>query len=182
MQKFILGFILVFSMSVQVMAQRFLTKDASIHFNATSKNSPEAIEATTNKATLVIDATTGAIEMGLLVKSFHFEKNLMEEHFNENYIESTKFAKASFVGTIPTADLKKNGTHTVEVKGKLTLHGVTKEVTTKAEIVVTSGAISKAKANVKIKLSDYGITVPAIVKDKVASEAKLEISANLKAK
>ena len=164
-------------------AQKFFTKDAKVNFDATS--ALEKIAAVNSKGTLVIDAATGKIEAAVLVKGFHFEQALMEEHFNENYMESNKFAKSTFAGDI--VDFKnainsaKDGSYTATVKGKLTMHGITKDVETKGNFIVKSGAITASKTSFKILVADYGIAIPGIVKDKVAKEVKIDISATMQA-
>ncbi len=179
MKKVILS---VFSLVVlsNLSAQKFFSKDAKVYFSATS--SMEKIEATNNKGTLVIDAASSKLEAAVLVKGFHFEKALMEEHFNENYMESGKFAKATFAGEITdmkTVNMAKDGDYKVNVKGKMTMHGVTKDVTTTATISVKGGAIAAGKTSFKILVSDYAIPIPSVVKDKIAKEAKIDVEAIL---
>jgi polyisoprenoid-binding protein YceI len=155
---------------------KFFTKAGKTSFTATS--SMEAIEATTNKTTAVIDLAAGKIEVKLLVKTFHFEKALMEEHFNENYMESGKFPNAGFVGDITDAksvNLAKDGTYPVKVKGKLTMHNITKDVETTANLVVKGGALVSAKSDIIAKMADYKIDIPGAVKDKIAKEAKISL-------
>jgi polyisoprenoid-binding protein YceI len=166
------------SSSLVSMAQTSITKDGVIEFDATAKSSPEKIEAKNAKTVATINAQTGAIEMGVLVTGFHFERALMEEHFNENYLESKKFKSATFKGSITNlkeVNLKKDGTYPVKVSGKLTMHGVTKDVTTEGKVVVKSGIITDANAEFAVKLADYGVSIPGAVKDKIASEAKLKV-------
>jgi len=79
---------------------RYFTRNGKVVFNATSPSSPEKIEASNDKATSILDVSSGQLEFALLMKAFIFEKALMEEHFNENYVESDKFPKASFKGAI----------------------------------------------------------------------------------
>ena len=179
MKKGFLGLIAIV-MTMSVSAQKFYTKDADVSFDA---NSPlEKIEAKTNKGTLVIDAATGNLEAAILVKGFHFEKALMEEHFNENYMESGKFPKAIFAGTIAnfnTVNLKKDGNYPVTVKGNLTMHGVTKPVEAKGNLTVKGGILTNAKAAFKVAMSDFNISIPSAVRDKIASEAKIDINCAL---
>jgi polyisoprenoid-binding protein YceI len=95
------------------------------------------------------------------IKSFEFEKAKMQEHFNENYLESDKFPEATFDGTVSDmskVDLTKSGTYKVTVSGKLTIHGVTKDVSVPGEIIVdAAGKKVTTKATFKIALKDYGI-------------------------
>jgi uncharacterized protein YdeI (BOF family) len=181
MKKVILVCGLAF-LTISTFAQtRFLTKNGKIHFDCTTPSSPESIDGTNDKATSIIDAGTGAIEFALLMKAFHFEKALMEEHFNENYVESDKFPKASFKGTVTnmsSVTLSKDGTYQVTVKGQMTIHGVTKEVSAPGTLTVKGGAITGAKSEFKITLADFDVTIPSVVKDKVASQAKITVDLN----
>ncbi|MEY4934644.1 MAG: hypothetical protein RIS64_1003 [Bacteroidota bacterium] len=166
------------SASMVATAQTSITKDGTIEFDATSKGSPEKIEAKNTKTVATINAATGAIEIGVLVTGFHFERALMEEHFNENYLESKKFKSATFKGSITTlkdVNLKKDGNYSVKVSGKLTMHGVTKDVTTDGKVVVKGGIITEAHAEFATKLADYGVAIPGAVKDKIATDAKMKV-------
>lgn len=173
----------VFGSVLSVSAQKFFSKDAKISFDATSKTSPDKIAALNPKGTIVVDAATGKLEMAVLVKGFRFEKALMEEHFNENYMESNKFAKATFAGEAvdfkKTVNLAKDGDYTVPVKGKLTMHGITKDVETKGIFTVKGGKITAAKASFNTILADYKIAIPKIVSDKIAKEATIDITATM---
>jgi polyisoprenoid-binding protein YceI len=160
-----------------LMAQdKFFTKSGKASFY--SSTSIEDIEATNKSVTSVLDASTGKIEFSMLIKSFEFEKALMEEHFNENYMESEKYPKATFKGDISNMkdiDLKKDGTYDAKVKGKLTIHNVTKEVEETAKFTVKDGKIS-AKCDFKIKLKDYGIEDPTMIGKKIAEDISIKIS------
>lgn len=160
---------------------KFLTKNGKIFFDCTTPSSPEKIQGTNDKTMSVIDASSGAIEFALLMKAFSFDKALMQEHFNENYVESDKFPKASFKGNISnmsTINLSKDGSYPATIKGNMTLHGVTKEITATGTINVKGGAITTAKSEFKLLLSDYGIDVPSVVSDKLAKEAKITVDLN----
>jgi len=162
-------------------AQRLFTRDAKVYFDATSKSSPERIEATAKSGTLVIDIASSRAEAAILVKSFLFEKSLMQEHFNENYMESSKFPKATFKGKIDDpskVNFSEDGTYTPVFSGDLTLHGVTKQVKVPVKIQVKGGKAT-ASAAFSVVLSDYGISIPSVVADKLAKEAKITIDAAL---
>ena len=159
---------------------RYFTRNGKITFDATSSSSPEKIIATNDKATSMLDASTGQMEFAVLMKAFAFEKALMEEHFNENYVESDKFPKATFKGNIKNMSdviLTKDGSYTTMIEGKLTIHGVTKDVVTTGTIIVKGSSII-AKSDFKILLADYGIEVPNLVKDKVGKEASISVNIN----
>ncbi len=162
--------------------QRYFTKTGTIVFDADGPlDDIEKIHANNTDASCVIDAETGQMEWAVSIKQFKFENALMEEHFNENYLESSKFPKAIFKGTLANSDVVKwnqEGTYQVRVEGKLTLHGVTKNVTTTGTIAVKNKQIS-ANAALLIGLADYDIKVPSVVGFKIAKEAKVSIQAIL---
>lgn len=137
--------------------KKYLTKTGEISFH--SKSTLESIEAKNKQVTVLLKAETGDLAFKVLVKSFEFEKALMQEHFNENYMESDKFPNASFEGVITNMaaiDLAKLDTKDVEVSGKLTIHGVTKEVKTKGKISKKGDKIVLS-SKFGIVLQDYGI-------------------------
>lgn len=162
-------------------AQRFFTKSGTIGFDATSSTSPEKIEGMNRSATCVVDTKSGAIQFAVLMKGFAFERALMEEHFNENYVESHKFPKAEFKGKIKDIegiDFSRDATHTVKVKGDLTMHGKTEEVETTGKLVIQGGKIN-AMADFTVKLSDFNISIPGLVADKVSKSARISVSCSL---
>jgi hypothetical protein len=161
--------------------QKYFTKMGKINFDATSPSSPEKIEGVNRSATCVIDIKTGNMQFALLMKGFVFEKALMEEHFNENYVESHKFPKAEFKGAIAnneTVNYTKDGSYTVKVKGKLTMHGETKEVETEGKLVIQGGKIN-AIADFTVLLSDFKVSIPGLVADKVSKTAKISVACSL---
>ncbi|MDB5253594.1 MAG: YceI family protein [Flaviaesturariibacter sp.] len=160
-------------------AQRYFTKSGHIDFS--SKAALENIRAVNKSVTCVLDTKTGAVQFSVLMKGFSFEKALMQEHFNENYVESDKFPKAEFRGTITNngeIDYSKPGSYTVNVKGLLTIHGVTKPVETSGTIQVGDGAI-QASASFQVLVSDYRISIPAVVRDNVSNTIRIQVSTRL---
>ena len=102
----------------------------------------------------------------------------MEEHFNENYVESHKFPKADFKGKIRDNEAimyTKDGTYKVKVKGDISLHGETKEVEAEGKLVIQNGKLN-AEAEFTVKLSDFKITIPGLVADKVSKTAKISVT------
>lgn len=181
MKKFMFLLVAAVLLAVSASAQNYFTRDAKIKFDATSSTSPEKIEGLSKTASCVVDASSGKMQWAILLKSFQFEKALMEEHFNENYVESSKYPKATFTGAITNLNevtLAKDGVYNATVTGKLTIHGVTKDVTTYGTITVGGGNI-KINAGFNIVLADYNIAIPSLVSDKVAKEAKILIDATL---
>lgn len=179
MKKTILAFAVLSISSMAVSAQKYFTKDGSIRFYSTTK--VEDIEATNNKATCVLDAATGDLEWSVLVKGFKFEKALMEEHFNENYMESDTHPKAGFKGKIEnmgSIKLSNDGVYPVKVTGDLTMHGVTKKITTDATITVAGGKISTS-SKFYVNPKDYNITIPAPVQGKISDKIEVTVSGAL---
>ncbi len=165
-------------MFVNANSQKYMTKNGYIGFHS---NTPvEDIKADNNQVAGVIDTSTGEMVFQVLIKSFHFDRALMEEHFNENYLESDKFPKATFTGKIlKTADVNfsKPGTYDVQVEGDLTIHGIMNKVNAKGTIEVTTGGIN-ATSKFNLIPEDYKINIPGVVKDKIAKT--LEVTVNMK--
>ncbi|MFC0774156.1 YceI family protein [Terrimonas alba] len=161
--------------------QKYFTKTGKINFDATAASSPEKIEAVNRTVTCVVDTKTGNLQFAALMKGFEFERALMEEHFNENYIESDKFPKAEFKGSIAGNDkvnYSTDGVYLVKVKGKLSLHGETRDVETEGKLTIQGGKIN-AIAAFAVSLSDFKISIPGLVADKVAKTVKISVSCAL---
>ncbi len=160
-------------------AQKFMTRDARISF--LSEAPLEKIEAINKSGSAVLDAATGRMEWKVLIKNFIFEKKLMQEHFNENYMESDKFPNATFKGEIvgmKELDLTKDGSHDVLAKGKMTIHGVERDIEVPGKITV-SGSKLNVKANFKVACADYNISIPSVVRDNIAKEIAVFVEAQL---
>jgi polyisoprenoid-binding protein YceI len=158
---------------------KFFTKTGKINFF--SKATLEDIEAKNKTVTAVIDSKSGAVQFSVQMKGFEFEKKLMQQHFNENYVESDKFPKGEFKGSITNnseVNYTKNGSYTAKVKGKLTIHGVTKEVETTGIVKVDGGKLD-ISSSFNVLLSDYDIKIPAVVKDKISNSIKITVDCKL---
>ena len=158
-------------------AQKLVSKNSHIWFY--SHTPLEDIEGHNRQAVSILDPTTGDLSFSLLVKSFEFKVALMQEHFNENYLESDKYPKSAFKGKIANnsaVNYKKDGIYQVDVAGDLTIHNVTHAITTKGTVEVKEGGVV-AKAEFNAKPSDYNITIPALVEGKIAKEVKISIDA-----
>jgi len=154
---------------------RYFTKDAKINFN--SSTPLEDIIAESNQSTTFIDIEKNEVAFSVLTTSFKFRRALMEEHFNENYMESSKFPKAKFNGKIISPiDWKSEKQVTVDVKGELTMHGASKEVTLKARITPGKGKIT-AMSELKVMPEDFKISIPSAVREKIAKEVTIKIEA-----
>lgn len=157
---------------------KFLDKTCNVSFVSTTPL--EKIEGNNTSAISVLDIATGAMEFAVLIKAFEFRQALLQEHFNENYMESEQFPKASFKGQIKDntkVDYKTDGTYPVDVAGTLTIHGVSKQITTQGNIKVVSGNI-QGLASFSVKPEDYNIAIPGVVKDKIAKDIAITVEAN----
>lgn len=154
--------------SISASAQMYFTRNGKVSFF--SKAPVENIEAVNNEVTSALDIKKGEFAFAVLIKSFKFKKALMEEHFNENYMESNTFPKANFKGNITdlsTVNFSKEGTYPVTVKGDLTIHGVTKNIEVPGTLIISAGNIN-AKSKFSIRVKDYNIKIPATVVNNVA--------------
>ncbi|MEL6134240.1 MAG: YceI family protein, partial [Bacteroidota bacterium] len=137
----------------------------------------QTIEAHNYQVGTVMDAENGNLAFQALMRSFHFKKALMLEHFNEKYLESDKFPKATFKGQIKDfadLDISKEGTYDVEVTGDLTIHGVTKAVSTPGKLIVTDKGV-QATAKFTIELEAYEVDVPALYRANIAENIDIEV-------
>ena len=165
-----------------MMSQKMMTRTGEIKFDASMPDLVE-IAATNTGASCIFDKATGEFVALVLIKSFKFKSPLMEEHFNENYMESSKFPKATFKGKIANFDASKlNGTKSsYELEGDLTLHGVTKKIKTKIYLVENAGKVI-ATSNFSVKSKDYAIEIPSLVKEKFAENIKVSLDFLLETK
>ena len=172
---------LLLTFQVTAFAQNTLTTKAG-HVWFYSKMPMETIEAHNKQVVGIINKTTGDVVFNLLVKSFSFERALMEEHFNENYMESSKFPRSTFKGKIinlKNINFGVNGTYKAEIEGDLTIHGVTKKVKEEGSFVVSKGN-TKAIAKFKLSPADYGIKIPSVVADKISKQLDINVDLDLK--
>lgn len=160
----------------QTTAEKYFTKEGHITFH--SETPIEKIEAENYKATSVLDVASGAMEFKVLIKAFEFEKALMQEHFNENYMESDDFPKSVFKGKILNMDevnFAEAGTYTAKVAGELTIHGETKEVETEGTIEVGTDGKVKANAAFIVTPQEFGIKIPDVVAENIAKEIEIKV-------
>jgi len=137
----------------------------------------EDIKAETSSAASVFNSTTGELDFSVNIQSFQFEKSLMQEHFNSDYMESDKFPKATFKGTIKEhVDVSKDGTYPVTVTGDLTVHGVTQKRTIPGTLTVKSGVITMISQFI-VKCADHHIKIPSIVFHNIAENIQMNVSA-----
>jgi hypothetical protein len=173
---FVLFFLL--TIAVVVNAQKYMTKNGYIGFF--SHTPMEDIKGDNNQVAGVLDISSGDMVFQALIKSFHFDRALMEEHFNENYMESDKFPKSTFKGKITnlsSINFSKDGTYNIIVEGELTIRDITNKINTKGTIEVEKGGIN---ANSKFNISPeaYKINIPGVVREKI--NENLEVTVTMK--
>jgi len=160
-------------------SQRYLTKNGHIKFY--SETPVETIEAHNRQVNSALDIETGDFVFKVLMKSFEFEKALMQEHFNENYVESDKFPNAMFKGKVVNTedvDFSVNGKYNVVVEGDLTIHGVTNKISEKGTFTVTGENI-EGQAEFVLKPEDYKIKIPKTVINNIAEEIEVTVDVTL---
>ena len=160
-------------------AQKFFTRTAEVTFF--SEAPTENIEAENRQVTCILNTENGELAFSVQMKGFHFDKALMEEHFNENYVESHKYPKSTFKGKIidfDKIDLKKEGKYNVIVEGEMLLHGETKKLTADGEIKVEGDKIILV-SKFDLKIEDYKIAIPKAVVNKIAESIEVSMAATL---
>jgi len=180
MKKMIGLLAVLFALNLQMNAQKLMCKDGHVWFFGSTP--VENVEAHSKTSSGVIDVATGNVVVSALLKSFEFEKALMEEHFNENYVESDKFPKAVFKGQIlnnAEVAYSKDGKYTGKISGDLTLHGVTKKITTEV-IMDKKTDLMHVTGKFTVTPQDFNIEIPSLVKDKIAKNIDINIDMNFK--
>jgi len=161
-------------------AQKYLTKNGNISFY--SETPVEDIEAHNQQVNCALDAETGDLVFKILIKSFEFEKALMQEHFNENYLESDSYPNSTFKGKVTNLDaidFDRDGKYEALIEGNLTIHGVTNPVKEKGVFIVKEGTVN-ALAKFTLHVQDYGIKIPKTVVEKIAKEIEIDVDLLLK--
>ena len=159
---------------------KMLTKTGKITFEA-SVPAVEEVKAKNESVTCVLNPETGEIASLALMKSFRFKVALMEEHFNENYVESDKYPKATFRGKIDNFDISKLSAAAKEytIRGKMELHGKSKDISITASIRKNGDAI-EIDSDFYLNTEDYGIEIPSVVSKKVSKKVAVKLDVSLK--
>lgn len=163
--------------TITTVAQRKMTTDKGIINFEASVPFFEAVKAINQKTTCVLIIKTGEITCWGNIRNFQFERSLMEEHFNKNYMESNRYPTAIFKGIIEKFNLKNidSNTKEYEIKGKITIHG-------KSKAIVVYGTIKKVAegieliSNFPLNTDDFKIEIPSVVRSKIAKNVNTQIS------
>ena len=167
----VLFFLLLILVNSNCLAQNFISKSGEITFFSYAPI--EDIKASNKKVRAAFDSQTSDIVFELNIRDFNFKKKLMQEHFNENYLESDIYPKSTFQGKVYIT----SGSSSI-VKGLLTIHGVTNEITAKGTFSLKNDII-KLSSKFKIKLEDFNVKIPTIVMYKIAEEILVDIEMTL---
>lgn len=172
-------FALFFLMSGIQAQTRYFTKTGTISFY--SHTPMEDIDAENHQVTSFLDIESGEMVFAVLIRSFEFKKSLMEEHFNENYMDSEKFPKSQFKGNvvnIKDIDFSKPGKHDIQIKGDLTIRGETNHVETSGTLEIKEDGKIYGITKFNIDIDTYGIKIPKVVKDKIARSIEISCVMN----
>jgi hypothetical protein len=169
----------ILAASIGMHAQVYTSQ--SMHVGFFSTTPVENIKADANDGIGAINTATNKVAFSVKIRSFQFPKKLMQEHFNEKYMESDKkgYEIASFVGVIQEkVDYTKDGIYKVNVKGKLKIHGVEQERTLPGTIEVKNGKL-KITSNFKVRVADHKIEIPSIVTANIAEVVDVSVSGEM---
>lgn len=170
-----LRIIAIILLAANAYGQKYTAEKSFVKFF--SQAAIEDITATNEKATALFDAGTGAVAFVVPINQFMFAKSLMREHFNEKYLESERYPKSTFQGLITGFNPDVTTQQTVNAQGKLTIHGVTREVTIPGQITRSGNSLSMS-SKFMIELKDYKIDIPRLMWQNIAErvEVTLEVS------
>lgn len=160
-------------------AQTFTTLKGQVSFSSAAE---ETIDANNYSVAAQLIYTTGKGQFIIPVKSFRFKNALMEEHFNENYMESDSYPKATYkyiVDNIEQIDLSKPGKYNVNTKGVLAIKNVSRNIEVKGYIIVTDNNTIRIEANFLLNPSDYDIQIPKLVENKIAKNIAVKVYSTL---
>lgn len=154
-------------------AQKYVAESSTVSFF--SDASLEDIKAENTKTVSLFNSETGDIAFSIPVNQFQFEKSLMQEHFNEKYLESDKYPKATFQGKLSEYSGTNTTLQNVNVTGKLTIHGVAKEVTIPGTVEKVDQKLLM-KATFIIRLEDYKVKIPQLMWQNIAEQVEVSVT------
>jgi hypothetical protein len=167
--------ILFISIANILCGQVFISENGEVSFYSYAPI--EDITAISKQVNGIVNTVTGEVAFMIPMRSFKFEKALMEEHFNDKYIESEKYPQATFKGSInEKIDYSKNGNHNISAKGKLTIHGKEKEVNQNATLEVQTDKLI-LQTEFLVALKDYDISIPQILFNNIADTVSVKLKA-----
>lgn len=163
--------------ALTALGQKYISEKSFVSFF--SGATIEDITADNSKANSIFDITSGDIAFSIPIKEFKFAKSLMQEHFNEKYMDSEKFPKSTFQGKITGYESKGSGPQAAKAQGKLTIHGVTKDIDIPGTVEIANNKVV-IKSKFKVNLEDYSIKRPQLLWQNIAEEVEVSIDFTFK--
>jgi hypothetical protein len=174
----VLTFLLMILTTTLVAQVKYSTTKGEVSF--ASKAELELIQAKSTETQGLIDPLTNQFAFSVAIQSFKgFNSGLQRQHFNDNYMESVKYPRATFAGKIiEQLDFDKDSTYMVRAKGELDIHGQKQSRIIRSKITVKKGALI-VESDFTVPLADHNISIPRIVNQKIASEIEVSLRAIL---
>jgi hypothetical protein len=152
--------------------QKYTAEKGEIAFF--SDGAIEDIEAKNSMVGSLVNTSTGELVFIAKIKDFIFPKSLMREHFNEKYMETERYPKATFTGKLVGFKPGAAGEQKVSAVGKMNIHGITKDVDVPGTLEVRDGK-ALMKARFMVKLLDYNIKIPSLVWQNIAEVVEVRV-------
>jgi hypothetical protein len=177
-----LEFTLLFILTYYIVNSQIYTS-STIMTEFSSRTPIESFAAKSTTGNAATNIKTGKLIFKIPLKSFSFPNQLMQEHFNDNYLESEKYPIASFEGKIvDLPDLRKPGEYTLKVRGIFILHGVEKSKEFIANFIIQNDTIIESNAYFKLRPKEFKIQIPNLIVEKIADEIDVIINAKFSLK
>jgi len=163
---------------IQVNAQKYFTRTGTTQFEASEK-AFEPVEAINNSTTAILDINTGGVAAQVFIAGFQFKNALMQEHFNENYMDSHNYPKATFKGQLEGFIKNRMMTDSnYRLNGILTIKGIDKEIQTQVFLIEENDHIY-ITTQFSVRPEDFDINIPSLVRDKIAKEIQISLEYEL---
>ncbi|MDN3667779.1 YceI family protein [Echinicola jeungdonensis] len=173
--KLLMLIFLVWSWCLPLLGQTYKSTDSKVTFFSDAPL--EDIKATNKDATGLFDSKSGELAFVVPIKGFEFRKSLMQQHFNERFMESDKYPRGTFQGQLSNYDMESSGTQKAVAKGKMTIHGITRDFQVTGDFTVSGNKI-EMEAVFPIKVADYDVEIPKVLFYNISEE--VEVTVNFK--
>lgn len=172
-------FIFILNIALYASNGRYMTRSGFVSFYSSAPL--EDIYAENNQVSCLLDTQTGEFAFIVPIKAFQFEKSLMQEHFNENYMESDLFPSSTFSGKIESWEtIQQTDSFAVKVQGHLMIHGIKQMLIEDGQFKRKDGYIF-GESTFTVRIADFGIKIPKVVFNNIAEEVEINIRVRLEA-
>lgn len=178
MRRLFLVVILILVKYHALYPQRYVADKGMVDFY--SQATLEDIKAENRKVQSLFNASTGEIAFRIGIRDFQFQKKLMQEHFNEKYMESDKYPDGTFAGILDGFSSGATGWQYVTARGDLKIHGVVRKVEIPGTVRIVDDDNIQMRSEFIVKLEDYGVAIPQILWQNIAEQVKVTIELNYK--